>query len=158
MADRYGAFILWGETMNPNYIHTITLFNCLKASDSLEKKEDIWYRTILHECFYKATIERVESGGMLGMDNAYTVRIPESDRYLPYREWAALSEKERSAYFTIHMDDIILYAERTDEEVSRSAGRTAAEVIRRNKPDAFRVKAFSDNTGFPVDGHYRLGG
>ena len=44
------------------------------------------------------------------------------------------------------------------EEITGEGGQTAAQILNRYKPDAFKATAFSDNTGFPVGRHYRLGG
>lgn len=143
--------------MNPNYTHTITLFHCLKAVDNLKDKKDRWFRTVLQGCFYKAQIGRTESGKELGMSNVYTVRIPENIKYLPAVQWKNLSEEELEEFFTVEVDDIVIYG-MSEDEISGMPGNTAAEVLRRNKPGAFRVTAFSDNTKFAASRHYRLGG
>lgn len=142
--------------MNPNYRHTITLYNCLKAADSPDKK-DHWYRKELGCCYYKAAITRVDSGASAGMQNTYTVRIPESDRYLPYADWAELPDSEREKYFTASLDDIVI-AGVCGEEITGASGQAAAQVLQRHKPDAFKVTAVSDNTRAPLERHYRLGG
>lgn len=142
--------------MNPNYIHTVTVFNCLKAADN-EHKRDEWQKTILSRCFYKAQIARTESGRELGMSNTYTVRIPQSARYVPYKDWSKMPEEERAKYFTAHEDDIIVYGA-SDDEITGEAGKTASDLLRKNKPDAFKITAFSDNSSFMADKHYRLGG
>ena len=148
--------------MNPNYNQTITLYNCLKAADNPEKK-DIWYRHVLSECYYKAAINRMESGARSGigmiaaMQSVYTVRIPQSAAYRPYHEWAKLSEAERRQCFTGRLDDIVIVGN-CEEEITGLAGQTATQVMGRYKPDAFKVTAFSDNTKVPMAKHYRLGG
>lgn len=142
--------------MNPNYNHTITLYNCLRAEDAPEKK-DIWYRHVLHNCFYKAVVVRVESDKGVRMTNTYTVRIPESPEYKPYHEWAKLSEELRASYFTFRADDIVLKGECQDE-ITGVVPYTAAQILNVYKPDAFRVTAISDNTNAVSGKHYRLGG
>lgn len=73
--------------MNPNYNKTITLFNCFRAADNPDSKKDIWQKTVLHDCFYKNVMGRTENLSFdPRMSNTYTVRIPESPRYIPYRE------------------------------------------------------------------------
>lgn len=139
--------------MNQNYIHTITLYNCLKAADNSERK-DIWYRHVMTDCFYKAAIVQMNSGTSAGMNNTYTVRIPESERYRPYAEWMKLSDTNRKRFFTLRVDDIVVYGS-CPESIGEIA---AAQLLVRYKPDAFRVTAVSDNTTFPIGKHYRLGG
>lgn len=142
--------------MNPNYNQTITLYNCLKAADNPGKK-DIWYRTVLEDCFYKAIVSRTESGKEIGMSNTYTVRIPQSVQYKHYYEWIGLPDTERGQYFTVHMDDIVVCDECLDE-ITGITGSAATDILRRYKPDAFKITAFSDNTSFIADKHYRIGG
>ena len=47
--------------MNPNYIHAITVFNCLKAADNPNSMKDTWQKTVLHDCYYKNVMGRVDS-------------------------------------------------------------------------------------------------
>lgn len=141
---------------NENYVHTITLYNCLKAADSPDKR-DHWYRHVLSGCYYKAAINRVDTGVNAGMQNTYTVRIPEDSLYRPYHEWMKLDESSRQRYFTMHLDDIVIHGE-CEEEITELSGQTAVQVMNRYKPDAFKVTAVSDNTRALYAKHYRLGG
>ncbi|WP_279005067.1 DUF6751 family protein [[Clostridium] scindens] len=142
--------------MNPNYNTTVTLYNCLRAADNPDKK-DAWYKTTLTECFYKNVIGRVDDGKTSRMANAYTVRIPESNRYLPYAEWVKLTEEERQAFFTLHLDDIVIKGACSDN-VTGTSPYTAAELLRRHKPDSFVVTVIADNTRCKYARHYRIGG
>lgn len=142
--------------MNPNYIHTVTIFNCLRGKDNPTKK-DIWQKTILRNCYYKNVIGRVEDGKTARMSNVYTARIPMSDQYLPHQEWIKKKDSEREQYFTFSLDDIVIYGE-CMETISGSPPNTAAEVLKRHKPDAFVITAFSDNTSHEHSKHYRVGG
>lgn len=143
--------------MNPNYSQTITIYNRLKAADNLKEKRSIWQRTVLHDCFYKNVIGQTESEKGLRMSNAYTVRIPESEQYKPYAEWAVLPGKTRNRYFTVSLEDIVVKGECL-EEITGASPNTAAELLSRHKPEAFVVTAFSDNTSHLMGKHYRLGG
>lgn len=142
--------------MNPNYAHTITLYNCLRAKDS-EDKKDHWCRHVLNGCFYKAAIVRTDTGANAGQQNTYVVRIPVSDRYRPYTEWIRLSPEEREQYFTMALDDVVIAGECAGE-ITGASGQAAMQVLSRHKPDAFKVTAVSDNTRSPYGKHYRLGG
>lgn len=142
--------------MNPNYRHTVTLYNCLKAADSPDRK-DHWYRTVLHGCYYKAAVNRVDAGTSAGARNTYVVRIPENASYLPYAAWASLSDEMRRRCFTMNLDDLVVYGD-CREEITGESGMTAVQVMKRHKPDAFKVTACSDNARAPVERHYRLGG
>ncbi len=119
--------------MNPNYIHTITLYR---------NRNGAWSKTVLHNCFWKAGIAVTQNGTEALQANTYTVRIP---------------LKEAGADFAVMTDDIVVLGNCVDE-ITKSSPDTAAEVLQRKKPNAFRVTAFSDNTSHRMDKHYRLGG
>lgn len=142
--------------MNPNYKETITVFNCIRGRDNLTKK-DIWTRTVLHDCFYKFVQVRVDDGKIAKTVGTYTARIPESEQYLPYREFAKLSDEERGKNFTFNLGDIVVKGECL-EEITGKTPNTATEVLDRLQPDAFVITAFSDNTSHPCAKHYRVGG
>lgn len=143
--------------MNPNYIHTITVFNCLKAADNPNSMKDTWQKTVLHDCYYKNMMGRVDSEKTSKMQNVYTARIPKSDSYLPYHEWAQKQEAARTSYFTFSLGDIIVRGECNDL-ITGTSPNTATELLQKYKPDAFLVTAFSDNTSHQMSKHYRVGG
>lgn len=144
--------------MNPNYNQTITIYNCLRAADNPDEKKDVWQKTVLKRCFYKNAMERSEYASIdPKMANTYTVRIPQSDRYKPYREWCKLSKEQRSRYFTCNIKDVVVKGV-CAEDITGVLPNTAAELLHRHKPDAFVVSAFSDNTAHKTAKHYKLGG
>lgn len=138
--------------MNQNYNQTITLYNRIRSADSPDKKEH-WRRTVLRDCFWKTVINTGFSGMQASVQNTYVVRIPEDSHYCPYAEYV----NSNGGFFTASSGDIVVKGE-CREEITGEGGQTAAQVLNRHKPDAFKVTAFSDNTGFPVGRHYRLGG
>ena len=74
--------------------------------------------------------------------NTYTVRIP---------------QKETEEGFRVLSGDIVVHGECQDM-ITKKSPDTASEVLQRNKPDAFLVTAFSDNTSHRMGKHYRLRG
>lgn len=144
--------------MNPNYNQTITIYNCFRARDNPNSMKDIWQRMVLHNCFYKNVMGRSEYADRdPKMASVYTVRIPEDSRYRPYNVWRFLPEEERRKCFTCSMKDIVVKGECLDG-ISGISPDTASEVLSRNKPEAFVVTAFSDNTSHRRARHYRIGG
>lgn len=119
--------------MNPNYVHTITLYH----NDS-----GIWKRTVFHNCFWKSEISTIQNGTEATKTNTYTVRIP-----------AEAAEAGLSAT----PGDIVVHNECTDEITGKSPN-AASQILQKNKPEAFRVTAYSDNTSHRMGKHYRLGG
>lgn len=142
--------------MNPNYNQTITIYNCLKAKDNVEGK-DIWQKTVIENCFYKAHTSEVQNGTDISKANTYTVRIRKHEKYLPYGEWKNLSSEEREGSFTISKGDMVIKGS-CQEKIELKSPNTVAQILLRNKPDAFMVTAFADNTNHVVGKHYRIGG
>lgn len=138
--------------MNPNYVHTITLYNRIRAADTEDRRER-WVRTVLPDCFFKSRIVVGYTGQQAEAGNTYVVRIPQDERYRPYREFAAAPE----GYFTLSTGDIVVCGQ-CEDEITGESGQTAAQVLERHKPDAFKVSAVTDNTSFRLAKHYRLGG
>lgn len=138
--------------MNQNYVYTLTLYNRIQAADSEDRKEH-WKRTVLHNCFWKSVVNTGFNGTQASVQNTYVARIPKDSAYLRYPEYA----KSPGGHFTVSQGDIVVLGE-CREEITGASGHTAAQVLNRCKPDAFKVTAFSDNTAFPLAKHYRLGG
>lgn len=158
MAWKYRSDILRGGVMNPNYNQTVTIYNCFRAEDNPDSTKDIWQKTVIHNCFYKNVIGRSEYADKAPKTNsAYTVRIPASDKYMPYRKWIRLTEEKRREFFTCTQKDVVVRGE-CEDEITGASPDTASQVLSRNKPDAFVVTAFSDNTSHRMAKHYRLGG
>lgn len=108
---------------------------------------------MLRGCFWKTVINTGFFGTQASVQNTYVVRIPENSHYRPYAEYINANR----GFFTASAGDIVVKGE-CKEEITGEGGQTAAQILNRHKPDAFKVTAFSDNTGFPVGRHYRLGG
>lgn len=122
-----------GCNMNPNYVDTITIFR---------KQSGAWVKTVLHDCFWKSEIKTVQNGIEVSKVNAYTVRIP-----------MQVAGKK----FVVSSGDVAVLGECLDE-ITMKSPNTASEVLNRNKPEAFAVTAYADNTSHLMNKHYRLGG
>ena len=82
--------------MNQNYVHTITLYNRIRAADRQDKKEH-WRRTILRNCFWKAATNTSFGDKEANVSNTYVVRIPQDARYVPYHAFV----KSPDGHFTV---------------------------------------------------------
>ena len=138
--------------MNGNYIHTVTLYNRILAADSTDKKEH-WQKTVLPNCFWKSVIKTGFSETQVNVENTYVVRIPQDDRYLEHGKFI----KSPEGHFTVSQGDIAILGI-CEDEIKGVSGSTAAQILARHKPNAFKITAFSDNTGHFRAKHYRLGG
>lgn len=125
--------------MNPNFVHTITLYHRMPAD---EDNKEHWVKLVFRNCFWKAVVNTGFNETNVNVQNTYVARIPKE------------SCKET---LSILQGDIVILGE-CSEEITGISGQTAAQVLNRHKPNAFKVTAFSDNTSFPLGKHYRLGG
>ena len=116
---------------NPNYMHTITLYH-----KRVENKKEVWTRTIIEKCFFKVETTLSQNGTDVTKSNTYTARIPKMD-------------------IDIALDDIVVYGSVND---MIGPEQNATQLLRKYKPDAFRVRTLADNTRFKHGKHYRLGG
>lgn len=90
--------------MNPNYTHTITLYNRIRAADTQDRKEK-WIRTVISGCFYKAQVN-TSLTTQATVSNTYVARIPKNPRYLPYAEFI----KKPAGCFTVSLHRLPTYA------------------------------------------------
>lgn len=142
--------------LNPNYDQTITLYNCLKGADNPDGTTDVWYKTVLSDCFFKCLQTAVNSGTSSQMAGSYVSRIPGNAKYKPYSEWVKIPAASRGQYFTGNLGDVIILGN-SSEVISSASPNTAAQALARNKPGAFKSTAFSDNSR-TLQSHYRFGG
>lgn len=119
--------------MNPNYVHTVTLYR---------KQDGVWARDVFHNCFWKSPVAVTQNGVQASQTNTYTVRIP---------------AEAAGEGFKVSLGDIVVHGVCADRITGKTPD-TAAEVMARNKPEAFKVMAFSDNTAHRMGKHYRLCG
>ena len=84
---------------------TVTLLNKLKRKDSTTNT-DIWYKTILTDCVYKKTSLASVTGKTVGMGQQFTILIPFTGKYLPYKDWKKLADK--TGFYTLSPNDVII--------------------------------------------------
>ena len=84
---------------------TVTLLNKLKRKDSTTNT-DIWYKTILTDCAYKKTSLASVTGKTVGMGQKFTILIPFTGKYLPYKDWKNLVDK--TGFYTLSPSDVII--------------------------------------------------
>lgn len=86
-------------------IGTITLLNKLKRKDSTTNI-DVWYKTVIKDCIYKKDKISTVNGNIVSMGQQFTILIPFTGKYLPYRDWKQLEDK--TGYYTLSEQDIII--------------------------------------------------
>lgn len=84
---------------------TITLLNKLKRKDSTTNI-DVWYKTVIKDCTYKKDKISTVNGNIVSMGQQFTILIPFTGKYLPYRDWKQLEDK--TGYYTLSEQDVII--------------------------------------------------
>lgn len=95
---------------------TVTLLNKLKRKDSVTNT-DVWYKTILQDCVYKKDKISNINGTIVSMGQQFTILIPFTEKYLPYKDWKNLDDK--TGYYTLSNQDVIIL-DNVAEEVTAS--------------------------------------
>ena len=84
---------------------TVTLLNKLKRKDSTTNI-DVWYKTVIKDCIYKKDKISTVNGNIVSMGQQFTILIPFTGKYLPYRDWKQLEDK--TGYYTLSEQDVII--------------------------------------------------
>lgn len=122
------------------YDDTITIVNKLDARDAA-LKQDMYYTTVIPHCMWSVRATRqVQGDGTVAVGTTHQVQIPESENYMPYREWRKSDVRETA--FTVRTGDYIILGE-VPEQITASNIR---EIVKLYEPDAFQVQAFRDAT------------
>lgn len=136
---RVNNYPLWWDT-------TITIYN--KYIDP-QTQLTRWYRTVIKNCFYKATGSSVVINQYKLDTGAIECRIPKQDNFKPRAEWLALPNDVRGNYFTVWAGDLIVPAEIEDEIDDYTDGKRATDfmVKMRNSYGCLPVDRASINQG-----------
>lgn len=137
---------------------TITVYNKFQ-----DPQTDIikWYRTVVDNCFWKYSDNKVVINNTILDSNKIVCRIPKDDRYLPRYEWENKPNDTMKDYFTLGVGDIVvkgLIEEDIDEYVS---GKHSTDLINKFKKlqGCMIIEAMSDNSGTMRNNkHYYISG
>lgn len=142
--------IKWGpRQMLPTFDSTVTLLNKLSGSDS-KTGLDVWKKTILHNCAWSGQLQRSVSDNTVFFGSSFVVRVPKSENYHPYNEWAMDMDG-----FTFSTGDYLIKGEIVEDVTPENV----VSVVESYRPNACIIKIFKDNSdNFGVLEHYRLEG
>lgn len=122
------------------YDETVTIVNVADAK-SAGTQYDVYQKHELSHCMWSIRTDRtVEADGTVSIGTTHVVQVPESEDYLPYREWLKL--EDRSKKFTISAGDYVIRGS-VPEEIDSGNYR---KVVAKYEPDAFEVQSFRDAT------------
>lgn len=128
-----------------------TIYNVVQAQDGSVRAFQ-HYLPAVH--WYGRPAAQADGSGTSRAD-AYSVRIPDPDGYVPPRVWRELSDEERLACWTVQPDDLIVKG-KADTEISDEDGHRIEELPQLYD-EVCRVRFAHDNTGTNVP-HIYAGG
>lgn len=136
----------------PTFNNTITLLNKLASADSSTKK-DIWYATVIENCFFTSKAVETATGNTVSVGTVFTARIPYSRFYKPYRDWLA----DVDNCFTLNTGDYVFLGILSPDEILTP--NNIINIYNKHRRNAFMVKSVKDNTGhLELLQHYHIEG
>lgn len=131
---------------------TVTLLNKLKRKDSVTNT-DVWYKTILQDCVYKKDKISNINGTIVSMGQQFTILIPFTGKYTPYKDWKNLEDK--SGYYTLSNQDIIILDEVTEEVTANNI----TEIKNAYEPNTCEIRSIEQvEQKLSIKYEFRVGG
>lgn len=131
---------------------TVTLLNRLKRKDSVTNT-DIWYKSIIENCVFKKDRISNINGTVVSMGQQFTILIPFTGKYLPYKEWKSLEDK--TGYYTLSNQDVIIL-DIVSEEVT---AQTITWVKNDYEPNTCEIRSIEQvDKKLSVQFEFRVGG
>lgn len=131
---------------------TVTLLNKLKRKDSVTNT-DVWYKTILQDCVYKKDKISSINGTIVSMGQQFTILIPFTGKYLPYKDWKNLDDK--TGYYTLSNQDVIIL-DNVTEEVTAS---NITDIKNAYEPNTCEIRSIEQvEQKLSIKYEFRVGG
>ena len=107
---------------------TITVYN--KFEDPATR-QITWHRTVLHDCFWKYTGNKIVIGETALETNTTLCRVPLNSKFLEKYLWN--NTQDKSMYFTFGTGDILIKGEVTDEIDEYASGYRSSDILTKYK-------------------------
>ena len=133
------AYPIWWDT-------TITVYNQYKDKQT---RLVTWRKTVINNCFWKYTGNKVTIGDVELQTNTTICRIPKDDRFLERYLWEALPNDQKDNFFTLSPGDIIVKGE-VDEDIDETvSGQRSSDFIAKYKrlQGCIEIQSWANNTG-----------
>lgn len=137
---------------------TLTIYN--KYEDQLTNRIT-WYRTVLTDCFWKYTGNKVTVNDVVLETNSTIARIPESENFREKYVWVDLPSDQKETYFTLGEGDIVVHGAVDDEIDEYQAGHRSSDLLKKYKSlrGCMQIDGIALNVGtMRVDPHYWIRG
>ena len=130
----------------------ITLLNRLKRKDSVTNT-DVWYKTKIQNCVYKKDRITTANGTVVSMGQAFTILIPFTGNYLPYKDWKKLEDK--TGFYTLSEQDVIIL----DDVVEEVTPQNITQIKNDYEPNTCEIRSIEQvNQVFSVQFEFRVSG
>ena len=130
----------------------ITLLNKLKRKDSVTNT-DVWYKTKIQNCVYKKDRITTVNGTVVSMGQAFTILIPFTGNYLPYKDWKKLEDK--TGFYTLSEQDIIIL----DDVIEEVTPQSITQIKNDYEPNTCEIRSIEQvNQVFSVQFEFRVSG
>ena len=130
----------------------ITLLNRLKRKDSVTNT-DVWYKTKIQNCVYKKDRITTVNGTVVSMGQAFTILIPFTGNYLPYKDWKKLEDK--TGFYTLSEQDIIIL----DDVIEEVTPQSITQIKNDYEPNTCEIRSIEQvNQVFSVQFEFRVSG
>lgn len=118
------GYPIWWET-------TITLYN---RYDDPQTDVVTWFRTVITDCFWKASGDKVSIGQVTLDSKSVLCRIPKDSKFMEKFDWVKLPNDQMGNYFTLGIGDIIVKGECLDEIDEYTQGKRSSELLDKYRP------------------------
>lgn len=142
---------IWWDT-------TITVYNQYKDPVTALVT---WYRTVLSNCFWKNTGNKVTVGTVQLETNSTICRIPKNDKFKERYLWEQLPGEDKEDFFTLSPGDIIIKGEVDDIVDEQQKGHRSTDLISKYKrlQGCIEIQSWANNAGIGRnDKHYYVTG
>lgn len=143
---------------------TLTIYNKFEDKQTQLVK---WYRTVVHNCFWKNVSNKVSFTGMYSTDNItlesnrIVCRIPKDKKFLEKPDWIQVPNDKMGEYFTLGVNDIIIRGEVDDEIDEYRAGYRSTDLLNKYKEfsNCLEIKRCTIDTegGRGIEHYYVIG-
>ena len=127
-----GDYYIGGYTLMTNnpqwWDSTITVFN--KFVDPITNIVR-WYKTVLLNCFWKRTVEKMTVGNTIIETDTVICRIPENANFRLKYDWVKIPNDQMNNYFTLGIGDIIINGSIDDEINEYASGTRSTDILKK---------------------------
>ena len=123
---------------------TITVYNKYEDPTS---RQITWYRTVVHNCFWKYTGNKLVVGETAIETNTTMCRVPANRDFLEKHLWNTMQDK--SKHFTLGTGDILVKGEVNDEINEYASGYRSSDILTMYKKsrECMVIEQCAVNTG-----------